>query len=62
MLKKDVEIGETYIVKVSGKEQPVKIEAVSIYGGWNGFNLRTKRDVRIKSAAKLRRVAIKDLI
>jgi hypothetical protein len=54
MKKKDVVIGETYAVKVSGKIAPVKIISESIYGGWNGLNVRTKREVRIRSAMRLR--------
>ncbi len=57
MKKKDVEIGKTYIVKVSGKLVPVKLVSKYEYGrGWNGKNMKTGRDVRIKTAAKLRRL------
>ena len=55
MKKKDVEIGKVYQVKVSGKLSPVKIIMPSIYGGWVGENLRTKKRVRIKTAARLRK-------
>jgi hypothetical protein len=53
--KKDVRIGGVYQVKVSGQLQQVKIQQESPYGGWDGINLRTKRSVRIRSAARLRR-------
>ena len=55
MKKAEVEIGATYIVKVSGKLAPVKITGQSPYGGWDGRNLDTRRDIRIRSAQRLRR-------
>ena len=55
MKKKDVEIGKVYAVKVSGKVSPVKLIKESPYGGWFGRNLWTNREVRIKTAGKLRR-------
>jgi hypothetical protein len=57
MRKKDVQIGETYIVKVSGNLVPVRLTGESRYGGWDGINTKTKRSVRIKTAARLRRPA-----
>ena len=55
MLKKDVKVGKVYAVKVSGKIVPVEIMEESIYGkGWNGKNLITKRDIRIRTGGKLR--------
>ncbi len=64
MKAKDVKLGETYAVKVSGKIQPVKLtrEANDFAdrngsrhsGGWHGINQNTGRDIRIRSAAKLR--------
>ena len=54
MKKSEVEIGKTYIVKVSGKLVPVQIINESPFGGWNGGNLLTKRGVRIRTAARLR--------
>lgn len=54
MLKKQVQIGKTYSAKISGKIAAVRIDSISIYGGWNATNLDTGRSIRIKSAAKLR--------
>ena len=54
MKKQDVQIGQTYTVKVSGKLAPVKIISESQYGGWEGLNTKTHKSVRIRSAAKLR--------
>ncbi len=56
MTKNEVEVGKTYAVKVSGKIAPVKLTGVSTYGGWDAVNTATNRTVRIRSAAKLRRV------
>jgi hypothetical protein len=58
MKNSEVQIGKTYIVKVSGKLAKVRLESVSPYGGWSGRNLETKREVRIRTAAKLRREAV----
>lgn len=55
MKKADVVLGKTYVVKVSGHLAPVKLESVSPYGGWNGRNTRTGREIHIRSASKLRR-------
>jgi hypothetical protein len=52
--KADVRIGGTYIVKVSGKLTRVRLTRESPYGGWDGLNLATQREVRIRSAARLR--------
>jgi hypothetical protein len=54
MRKADIQIGKFYIAKVSGKLVPVKITDPSPHGGWMALNLSTKRDIRIKSAARLR--------
>lgn len=54
MKKKDVQIGKTYIVRVSGQLVPVRLQRESEYGGWWGLSIKTNRMVRIKTAAKLR--------
>ena len=54
MKGKDVQIGETYIVKVSGKLAPVQILRVSPYGGWDGRNRATGRDVHIRGPGRIR--------
>lgn len=56
MKKAEVVIGKTYAVKVSGNVVPVRIDRESQYGGWDGTNLRTRKQVRIKSAQRLRRL------
>lgn len=54
MKKAEVEIGTCYVAKVSGSLTVVKILGYSPYGGWVGRNLKSGRDVRVKSAARLR--------
>lgn len=54
MTKKEVELGGIYTAKVSGRLVQVRIESESRYGGWNATNLDTSREVRIKSAQRLR--------
>jgi len=55
-MKKDrVQIGRTFVAKVSGKLATVRIDAESRFGGWNATNIATGRKVRIKSAQRLRR-------
>ena len=55
MKKCDVQIGKTYTAKVSGFVVPVRITSESPHGGWVGMNILTRREVRIKTAARLRR-------
>lgn len=54
MKSKDVEIGRTYLVKVSGRLVPVRLEAEDPNGGWTGVNKETRRQVRVRTAARLR--------
>lgn len=59
MLKKQVQVGGTYEAKVSGRLVVVRIDRESRFGGWEGTNLVTRKPVRVKSAARLRR-AVED--
>ena len=54
MQKQDVHIGTTYIVKVSGTLARVRITREHPRGGWFGTNLATGREIRIRTAARLR--------
>lgn len=54
MTKSQIEIGKVYAAKVSGKIAPVVITGISQYGGWNARSKATGREIRIRSAAKLR--------
>ena len=55
MKKADIQVGLTYIAKVSGVLAKVRVTGESPYGGWRGINLATGREIRIRSAARLRR-------
>lgn len=55
MKKYVVKTGEVYQVKVSGKLANVRIIGGNPHGGWDGINLTTNKQVRIKSGARLRR-------
>ena len=54
MKKKDVAIGGVYVAKVSNRLVKVRIDREA-GRGWYGTNLRTRREVRILSAQRLRR-------
>jgi len=54
MKKAEVKVGGVYAAKVSEKVVPVRIDGESVHGGWVATNLVTRRQVRIKSARRLR--------
>jgi len=54
MKRAEVTIGGIYAAKVSGKVVPVRIDAGNPRGGWTGTNQVTGKQVRIKSAPRLR--------
>jgi len=56
MKKQDIKIGGVYAAKISSKLSPVRILSVSPYCNlhWIAENLRTKRQVVIRSPQKLR--------
>ncbi len=54
MKQADVEIGDVYAVKVSGKIAPVVVDEEHPNGGWVGTNQETNRQVRIKTGRRLR--------
>jgi hypothetical protein len=54
MQKQNVHIGTAYIVKVSGTLAKVRITREHPRGGWYGTNLATGREIRIRTAARLR--------
>jgi hypothetical protein len=54
MKKNDVETGATYVAKVSGKLARVRIQRENPHGGWDAVSVDTGRQVRIKSAQRLR--------
>ena len=55
MKKAEVKVGGTYLAKVSGAVVPVRIQSEHPRHGWVGVNTVTRREVRIKTAARLRR-------
>ena len=54
MQKQNVHIGTTYIVKVSRTLAKVRLTRERPRGGWYGINLATGREIRIRTAARLR--------
>jgi len=54
MKAKDIKLGATYSVKVSGNIVPVRIVRPHYLSGWVGVSLRTGREIHIKSARRLR--------
>ena len=54
MHKHNVKVGSTYIVKVSGTLAKVRLNRELDRGGWYGTNLATGREIRIRTAARLR--------
>ena len=54
MKKAEVQIGATYRCKVSGSIADVRITGENPHGGWDAVNTSTNRQVRIKSAQRLR--------
>ena len=60
MHKADVKLGSFYTAKVSGRIAIVQLQSESPYGGWNALNIGTKREVRIRSAARLRKEVGRD--
>jgi len=54
MKKSEVRVGGRYLAKVSGSLSPVRLDRENPHGGWDGTNLDTGRQVRIKSAQRLR--------
>ena len=54
MKKDEVKVGSVYAAKVSDKVVPVRIDAESPHGGWVGTNQETGKQVRVKSAQRLR--------
>ena len=54
MKKNKVRIGGVYVAKVTNRLVEVRIDGTNRHGGWNATNIRTGRNIRIKSAQRLR--------
>jgi hypothetical protein len=54
--KKDIKIGHYYAIRHSNERSltVVQVTGENIYGGYDALKLKTKRTIRIKSAAKMR--------
>ena len=50
----DVKLGRSYLAKISGVVTTVTLVRTNPHGGWDARNEKTGREVRIRSAAKLR--------
>ena len=55
MKKSEIGLNHVYEAKVAGRLVPVRILVAHVAGGWIGRNERTGREVRIRSAVRLRR-------
>ena len=56
--KADVKVGGRYIALVSGRLATIQITGPAPYGkGWVGRNLTTGREIRVRTAARLRAAA-----
>ena len=54
MTKDEIKIGGTYLAKVTDRVVPIRIDAENRHGGWDATNLVTNKQIRIKSAQRLR--------
>ena len=54
MKKHNIKVGSIYLVKVSGTLAKVRLTREHDRGGWYGTNLATGREIRIRTAARLR--------
>lgn len=52
--KSDIEVGQVYTARITGKLARVRITGDHPRGGFQGINLETDRFVRVKSAGNLR--------
>lgn len=57
MRKENVKIGDAYVAKVSGRLVTVRVIGAHPLGGYRAINEETGREIRCKSAARLRRPA-----
>ncbi len=62
MRKAQIEVGGVYEVRVSGNLVPVRIRGKHYISGRDAENVITGRDVRIRTAARLRRPMSEDVV
>lgn len=53
--KSEVKIGGIYLIRLNQRFVKCRIDSENPRGGWLATNLTTSREIRIRSAAKLRR-------
>ncbi len=58
--KQQIVVGQTYLCKVGRQVTEVRVTGESRFGGWDAVNVKTGRNVRIKSAQRLRAAARQD--
>jgi hypothetical protein len=54
MKAQHVHLGGVYWVRVSGRLAKVRLDREHWLNGWIGYNLETRREVRIRTAGRLR--------
>ncbi len=54
MKKNGIQLGKVYACKVTNSVVPVRLDRENPHGGWDGTNLKTKKQVRVKTAQRLR--------
>jgi hypothetical protein len=60
MTQHEVQIGGVYRAKVTDRVVDVRIDRENPHGGWDATNLATGKTIRIKSARRLRGLAIEE--
>lgn len=54
MKKNGIQLGKVYACKVTNSVVPVRLDRENPHGGWDGTNLKTNKQVRVKTAQRLR--------
>ncbi len=62
MRKAQIEVGGVYEVRVSGNLVPVRIRGKHYISGWDAENVLTGREIRVRTAARLRRAMSEDQV
>jgi hypothetical protein len=57
MKKAEVQCGGFYVAAVRGQEAVVQVTRTAPTGGGDASNLRTRREIRVRTAQRLRRFA-----
>ena len=54
MTKRDIKVGSTYTGKVSGRLAHIRIDGIAPSGGYYATNVATGRQIRLRTAGRLR--------